>query len=106
MSRMNAARVERNPIRVNVNNALYILHTIIPISSVQCSTSHALARVGLMNHVNRLQLSVHRMRRKPLSARLRRGFRPMQQCSTMVKIKARIEKNEADVSQMNVHGTA
>jgi hypothetical protein len=87
--------VTYNPSSVNVNNALYILHTMIPMSSCQCLTSHMFANVPLINHVSRLQLTAQMTRRKPLTARLKRGFKPTQQCRTIVSRSAAIENSEA-----------
>jgi len=57
-----------------------------------------LAKVGLMYHVRRHQLRVQSRARKALTARLRVGLRPVQQCRMMVKERAAMEKREAAVS--------
>lgn len=84
-----------NPRSENVNKLLYIRQTMTPVSFSQVSTRHMCVNVPLMYHVSTAQEPPQSIDRKPLMRRLRRGFRPMQQCMIIVNASATTEKRDA-----------
>lgn len=55
-----------------------------------------------MYQVNRLQLTIQRSVRKPLTAMLKSGLSPTQQCMTIVTASAATENKEEDISYSNI----
>ena len=87
-----------SPTSVNANKALYILHTMMPTSSFQCSISHMFARVPLIYHANNAQLKPHRNERRALIAIFNDGCNPVKQCIRMVEVRATTDASDAAVS--------
>ena len=90
-----------SPTSVNVNSALYILQTMTPTSSFQCSISHIFASVTLMYQVSKLQLTAHSTARQALIVMLSRAFNPVKQCRSIVIVSAATEASD-DAASCNI----
>ena len=90
--------VAYNPSIPKANSALYIWHTMIPVSPCHISMLHWLNNVLLAHQDNMPKPAAHRAKSRELTKRLRRGLRPMQQCMIIVVLRARMVKRDAVVN--------